>query len=122
MTLTREQILAAKRRQEVVAVPEWKGEVIISALSLRDRAEQLKELFELANLESGNPAYAEANRQWQLHLLARSITDAEGQPLFSFDDLEALAGIDPVPLSRLVDAAGLLNGFVPGATEDSAKK
>ncbi|WP_263146080.1 hypothetical protein [Pseudomonas sp. RIT-PI-AD] len=122
MNLTREQILAAKRRQEVVAVPEWSGEVILSALSLRERGEQLAELFALAKLESGNAEYAEANRQWQLRLLARSITDAEGQALFSIEDVDTLAKADPLPLGRIADAAVALNGFVPNAAEEHAKK
>jgi len=111
-SLTREQILGAKRRQQQVDVPEWGGSVTITALTLADRGRALTDLIRSGSDHEGDPAaHKEAFRDWQIRLLIRSILDESGEPMFGADDLAALAKADGVPVTRIVDAAGALNGF-----------
>ncbi|SEJ31589.1 hypothetical protein SAMN04244572_03514 [Azotobacter beijerinckii] len=117
--LTREQILAAADLpQKVIDVPEWGGEVTITGLSVRGRAEYIAEMSVLSHQEGGA---VRGMANVQLRLIAMSITDPAGTPLFTPDDVEALAGKSPEVIGRLADEATLLNKFVVAAVEADAK-
>jgi len=120
--LNRDQILNAKdRAQEVISIPEWGGDVMITALSVRDRSLVLSEWARLgtAQKDGGDPAVAML--EIKLRLVALSVTDAEGVPLFSLDDLTALATKSNQAIGVISDAAITLNKFFVSATEDAAK-
>lgn len=101
--LTRDQILAAGDLEtETVHVPEWGGEVQVSELSAARRV-MLQGL--------GDQAFAVA-------LVAAACTDADGQPLFSESDVEALQGKSPAALWRVAEVAIRLNKIGAQATEE----
>lgn len=121
--LTREQILNRKAgRFEVVAVPEWGGEVNIRALCVRDRAIIEADFVRLHRLiKSQDDSSVSHMTNLKLQVVALSVVDAEGVALFTLDDLDALAQQEPEAIGAIADAAILLNGFAAKSTEDAAK-
>lgn len=120
--LNREQILGAKdRAQETISIPEWGGDVIITALSVRDRSVVLGEWARLGNVQKEGGDTVGAMLDIKLRLVALSITDADGVPLFSVEDMVELATKSDGPIGRISDAAITLNRFFVSATEDVAK-
>ncbi|MFA5170425.1 MAG: hypothetical protein WC426_02585 [Sulfuriferula sp.] len=97
--LNKDQILAAQDLQrETVAVPEWGGEVIIQALS----AEQSEALVKSNNNNSDNFAVA---------LLALSLVDESGTPLFTTDSINELKKKSATVISALVKLCTKMNGL-----------
>jgi len=120
--LNREQILSAKdRAQETIPIPEWGGDVIITALSVRDRSAVLGEWARLGNVQKEGGDTVGAMLDIKLRLVALSITDADGVPLFSADDITELATKSDGPIGVISDASIRLNRFFVSATEDAAK-
>lgn len=120
--LNREQILGAKdRAQQTIPIEEWGGEVIITALSVRDRSLVLGEWARLGNVQREGGDSVGAMLAIKLRLVALSITDADGVPLFSDDDIAELATKSDGPIGVISDAAIRLNKFFTKATEDVAK-
>lgn len=120
--LNREQILGAKdRAQETISIPEWGGDVTITALSVRDRSVVLGEWARLGNVQKEGGDTVGAMLDIKLRLVALSITDADGVPLFSVEDMVELATKSDGPIGRISDAAITLNRFFTTATEDVAK-
>jgi len=120
--LNRDQILSAKdRAQEKVSIPEWGGEVMITALSVRDRSLVLSEWARLGAVQKDGGDPASAMLEIKLRLVALSVTDAEGVPLFTVDDMTALATKSNQAIGVISDAAITLNKFFVSATEDAAK-
>lgn len=120
--LNREQILSAKdRAQETIPIPEWGGDVIITALSVRDRSAVLGEWARLGNVQKEGGDTVGAMLDIKLRLVALSITDADGVPLFSADDITELATKSDGPIGLISDSAIKLNRFFVSATEDVAK-
>ena len=120
--LNREQILGAKdRAQQVISVAEWGGDVTITALSVRDRSQVLAQWARLAaeQKEGGDPVRLMSDIK--LNLVALSITDPDGLPLFTLDDVTALATKSDAAIGAISDAVILLNRFSVSATEDAAK-
>lgn len=119
--LNREQILSAKdRAQQVIEVAEWGGDVTITALSVRDRSLVLAQWARLAaEQKDGDPVRLMADIK--LNLVALSITDPDGVPLFSLDDVAALATKSESVIGAIADAVIILNRFTVSATEDAAK-
>jgi hypothetical protein len=110
--LTRQQILEADdRSQVIVKVPEWGGEVIISAMSgkMRDAWEQSlsKSDFSLENMRA--------------RFLAAVAIDEKGDPLFTMKDVEALGKKSGAALNRCTVAAQKLNGMTNDDLEDITK-
>lgn len=117
--LTREQILSAQDRpQKVIPVPEWGGEITLTGLSVRAQAEYIADVSALSAREGG---VVRGMATVQVRLVALSITDPAGTPLFSLEDVEALAEKSPEVIGRLADEATLLNKFVVKAVEADAK-
>lgn len=120
--LNRDQILSAKdRAQEKVSIPEWGGDVMITALSVRDRSLVLSEWARLGAVQKDGGDPASAMLEIKLRLVALSVTDAEGVPLFTVDDMTALATKSNQAIGVISDAAITLNKFFVSATEDAAK-
>ena len=120
--LNRDQILSAKdRAQEVLSIPEWGGDVMITALSVRDRSIVLSEWSRLGAVQKDGGDPAGAMLEIKLRLVALSVTDAEGVPLFTAEDMAELAKKSNQAIGAISDAAITLNKFFASATEDAAK-
>lgn len=120
--LNRDQILGAKdRAHQVIDMPEWGGEVMITALSVRDRSVVLGEWARLGNVQKEGGDTVGAMLDIKLRLVALSITDADGVQLFSVEDIAELATKSDAAIGAISDAAITLNRFFVSATEDVAK-
>lgn len=116
--LSREEILEKDdRKYDVVDCPEWGGEVRLSSIkgSQRDAYEQ-SVIEQRGNDRKMNLRNARAK------LIVLCAVDAEGRPLFTSDDLNALGRKNAAPLDRLFDAcqklAGMSREDVDKLTED----
>lgn len=113
--LTRAQILAANdRRTEVVAVPEWGGDVTVAEMTgaQRDAWEQSLVAKAGGGVDISNV---------RARLVARCIVDAEGQRLFSDEDAEALGAKSGAALDRVAKVCQRLNGLSDGDVEAARK-
>lgn len=107
MVLSRDQILAAHDCPTTdLAVPEWGGTIRLATLGANDRIKWEADAF---------PEGTVNMEQYLAGLVLRCAVDDAGQPLFTADDLTALANKNPAVLKRVFDAAGALNGI--GVTE-----
>lgn len=107
--LSREQILGSlDLATETVSVPEWGGEVIVRALTL---GQQLS-IQEQAGGDAGKDAAL---------LVSMSVVDADGNPVFTAADAEALAGKRASALNAILSAAFRLNQSA-ATSADSLKK
>ncbi|WP_186107247.1 hypothetical protein [Burkholderia gladioli] len=109
--LTRDQILAARDLEtEVVHVPEWGGDVRIGVMSGKAREILMDSLAEQQPLS-----------RFQALMLASTIVDDAGTPIFSADDVEQLRGKSTEVLVRLVEVAMRLNKIGQTAVEEAEK-
>ncbi|MBU9154207.1 hypothetical protein KTD28_06240 [Burkholderia gladioli] len=109
--LTRDQILAARDLEtEVVHVPEWGGDVRIGVMSGKAREVLMDSLAEQQPLS-----------RFQALMLASTIVDDDGAPIFSADDVEQLRCKSTEVLVRLVEIAMRLNKIGQTAVEDAEK-
>ncbi|RQM44751.1 hypothetical protein EHZ19_26985 [Paraburkholderia bannensis] len=109
--LTREMILAARDLEsEIVEVPEWGGNVRIGVMSGKVREDLMDVLAERQPLS-----------RFQALMLASTIVDEAGVPMFSADDVEQLRGKNTEVLVRLVEISMRLNKIGQTATEDAEK-
>ncbi|MBU9173982.1 MULTISPECIES: hypothetical protein [Burkholderia] len=109
--LTRDQILAARDLEtEVVHVPEWGGDVRIGVMSGKAREVLMDSLAEQQPLS-----------RFQALMLASTIVDDAGMPIFSADDVEQLRGKSTEVLVRLVEVAMRLNKIGQTAVEEAEK-
>lgn len=116
--LTKEQILAADDLpRETVAVPEWGGEVIVRTMSGWERAE-----YEQGCLDAAGADEKKNRRSMLVHLCARTICSADGQPLFTTEEVEALGGKSAGALYRVFKVALKLNGIGKDDVKELAKK
>lgn len=111
MALSKEQILAAKDwTSEVVAVPEWGGDVHIRAMSGADRDEFTKAIGE--QREVG---------KFEASLLALTLADEHGALLFTLEEVETLRGKSAAVLDRLASEAMRVNGMKAGSKDEAVK-
>jgi len=99
--LTREQILAANDLPiERVSVPEWGGSVCIRTLTAAQREEWEKQA-------------GDAKGKWQIRatLVAAAVCDEAGKPLFTANDVAALAAKSAPPIIRIFEAANKQSGI-----------
>ncbi|CAD6536405.1 hypothetical protein LMG27952_03144 [Paraburkholderia hiiakae] len=109
--LTREMILAARDLGfEVVEVPEWGGEVRIGVMSGKVREALMDVLAEKQPVS-----------RFQALMLASTIVDENGAPLFGPNDVEQLSDKNTDVLVRLVGVAMRINKIGAGATEEAEK-
>lgn len=101
--LTREEILAAADRPtEVVQVPEWGGDVIVSTMS-----GEARDSWEQSLLHEGKGKVNLKNVR--ARLVSRTAVDEHGQLLFSLEDVEALGAKSAAALDRCAKVAQRLN-------------
>ena len=106
MTLTREQILAARadRKPQRLEVPEWGGNVYIRVLSARDQ---------MSLSDSSKP------EEMPIKVLLHSIVDEHGERILQDEDFEALAGEDFPIIMRVFAFAAKLNGLSTKELEEA---
>lgn len=109
--LTREDILAAiaarKAAVEELEVPDWGGTVYLRRLSV----EALRATGFLDG--TGDPS------EVPLRVLAASVTDEHGSPLFSMDDVKALAEAEFQTVIRVFTEAARINGLSSAELEEA---
>lgn len=110
-TLTREAILQADDLvRELVAVPEWGGEVFVRTLTGKERDQLEASVVEMKGKK------AEANLvNLRAKMCALCMVDDEGKRIFGEADMEALGGKSAAALDRVFTVAQKLNGM---STED----
>lgn len=103
--LTKEQIeKASDRVAELVKVPEWGGEVMVGTMTGTERDE-----WELA-LCQDRGADEKANlANLRARLCAMTLQDADGNLLFSRDDIDSLGKKSSIALERIFRVARKLN-------------
>lgn len=106
MSLSREQILAARAKRKPVAleVPEWGGEVYIRVLSAKDQAELS---------EGMKPA------EMPVKLLLHTIVDEAGERVLLDEDYDAMMGEDFPVIMRVFAEAAKLNGLSTKELEEA---
>lgn len=103
--LSRDQILSANDSNLTrVDVPEWGGEVCIRALRLAD-------ILALKDTES--------DEQAAIQLLTLSLSDEEGNPILTAQDVETLANKNGRVIERLASLAAKVNGLTSEAIEET---
>lgn len=123
MLLSKEQILAAQDRKEViVSVPEWGGDVRLMEMSGEDRAHYMASIFKYGTNEKGEVTVEGDPTNSDAKLLARSIVDEDGNRIFTEDDIVALGKKNGLVLDRLSTEANKLNALTPTAVDDAAGK
>jgi hypothetical protein len=117
--LDRAAILGADDREyELVDVPQWGGTVRVRALSGTDRDRYLQSLYEVADDGSGNFKVSSVRLDGSsIRLVAMSIVDGEGQPIFSNEDVAALAEKNGAAIGRLNEVATRLSGLQKSTEE-----
>jgi hypothetical protein len=114
--LTRAEILARNGlRREVVAVPEWGGEVIVQEFSAAQR-----DLFEAAVIEQGK-GKKKTLANFRAKLAAASIVDEQGDLVFEVEDVELLGRQSARALQRVAEAAIRINALSTDEVEELAK-
>jgi hypothetical protein len=115
--LTKDGILGAQDFTiEQVAVPEWNGSVFVRGLTAEERDE-----FEGGSVSfagEGKPTPVLTNMR--ARLAVRCICDAEGNRLFSDDDVGALGRKCGAALDRITEVARRLSGLTKKDMEELA--
>jgi hypothetical protein len=105
--LNKQQILEAPDiKKELVAVPEWGGEVYVKGMSGSER-----DNFEAAIIERRGKATRVNLKNIRARLAAACICDEQGNPLFTPADVEDLADKSAAALGRVYDVASRLSGI-----------
>lgn len=113
MLLTREQIIGASDiEQEIVAVPEWGGSVIVRTL-LGSERDQLEESIVV---DEKRRTFADIRAKYA----ALSIIDEKGNRLFSFEDVAALSKKSAKALDRVFAVCQRLSGITKKDVEELA--
>ena len=115
--LTRDAILAAAAlRTEDVPVPEWGGSVLVRELRGRERDEWEASLA----VQRGRQMVPDVANM-RAKLVARCVVDAEGEPVFTQQDVNALGELSAAALDRVFEVASRLSALNPDSLEEKAK-
>ncbi len=115
--LTREQILNASDIQsEVVAVPEWGGEVTVRGITGKERDQLEASMMEI---KGKHMSVSLANVRAKLVQL--SVVDEEGKLLFAPADVQELGNKSALALDRIFSVAQKLSGLSNEDIEELAK-
>lgn len=96
--LTKEQILqAGDLKTQTIRVPEWGGDVIVKTMTGKERED-----YEVAVRGTNN-------RNIMAHLCATCLVGGDGKPLFTLDDVDALAAKSGAALARVFQVVLKLN-------------
>ncbi len=118
--LTKEEVLAARGRlkTETLAIPELGGEILVSELTSAEA-----ETLDAANypaLPDGSVKYKVEGHE--ARWIIATVRDGYGAALFAPADEQAVRALPHSIARRIIEAAKRLNGAVPDAVEDVAKK
>ena len=106
--LTKEQILGKKDlAEEVVAVAEWGGDVIVRCLTGQER----DELESLVVQEKGDGDRKVDLLNFRARLVALSVINENGERLFTLDDVVLLAKKSAKALDRVFNVAERLSAL-----------
>lgn len=110
--LSKAAILAATDLvTEDVDVPEWGGTVRVRTMTGTQR-----DAFGAA-IAADQKANGDKPSSFSAALVAACLIGEDGEPLFSGDDITALAGKSAAALERVAKVAGRLNGIGAAAVE-----
>lgn len=116
MSLTREQILAAKDLpSEPVHVPEWGGDLFVRTMTGVER-----DAFEQSLLSNRGKDKQVNTRNIRARLVVLCAVDAKGNRLFADDDAGALGKKSAAALDRVFAVAQRLNGLRDTDVEELA--
>lgn len=114
--LTRDAILAAAAlKTEEVAVPEWGGTVLVRELPGRARDEWEASLA----TQRGRQMVPDVANM-RAKLVARSVVDADGNLVFTQQDVNALGELSASALDRVFEVASRLSGLSEADLEEMA--
>lgn len=118
--LKKDDILqAVDIEREKVEVPEWNGVVYIGLMSAKERYQYEQYSLRQEQDENGYPNIDVYH--FTMRLLAATLSDKEGNILFSKDDIEELASKSTDVLTRLFDIAFKINFLCDEGIEEAAK-
>ena len=118
MGLSKNEILKAnKLPTEIVATPEWGGEVIVKTLTGRER-----DAFEVDMLgdNKGNKKLRLINIRAKL--CARVMIGDDGNRLFSDKEVDKLGNMNCIPLDRIYEVASRLNKMTEEDIDELVEK
>lgn len=114
MTLSREAILAkSKPSVRRINVPMWDDDVYLRDITVGERNEWAA--LRYAALEGDTLDFGKMVES-RVYLVAVSLCDADGKPLFSVEELKET--LRPDAVDYLANEAEKLNGLTAGAVED----
>lgn len=116
--LSRDAILAAEdRAYEQVDCPEWGGQVRLRSITGGQR-----DAYEASLVQQRGNSRQTNLRNARAKLIVLCAVDADGRPMFTEDDVNALSRKNAKPIDRLFDACrrlcGLSEDDVDKLTED----
>lgn len=115
--LTREQIFQVQDlSSEIVAVPEWGGEVRVQALNGTNR-----DKFEAAQIEFRGKERRVRLFNVRARLAALTIVDDNGNRIFTDEDVARLGSKNSAALDRVCTVAQRLSGLSDQDVDDIAK-
>lgn len=110
--LTRDDILKAEDRKiQPLHIPEWGGTIYLREWSAKD----------MDTFEKSQQKADEHNSKKRALLAALSVCDAEGNKMFSVDDIEQLGEKSTDALDRVLLAVVLMNGWDQESQEELEK-
>lgn len=116
--LTGEQILqAVDLKTEVVEVPEWGGNVVVSELMAADRDAYEQSMWN----DRGNGKLVANRVNVRARLVVRVLTSPDGARLFADEEADALGAKSAAVMDRLFDVAARLSGMEAGDVEAEGK-
>ena len=108
--LNKEQILAVKDIEEKkIKVPEWKGEILIKSLSSAERSEYYSFIQKRNKPGVG---ISEISGIYE-KLIVLGVVDANGDRMFSDDDIKKLGEKSPAVLTRIANEILAISGMGP---------
>ena len=118
MALTKEQVLAARLKTEIVPAPELGGEIVVSELTglEADRLDQA---------ESPLTASGKVEFQWAGHRarwIMACCRGADDKRLFDDEDLSVVSALPASLMNRLLAAAKRVNGETPEQSVEAKAK
>jgi len=115
--LTREQILTADDlAKELVACPEWGGEVYVRTMTGEER-----DRFEAVMIQDPEAEPSKRYEHFRARLVVLTICDEKGMPVFFLNDVAALSQKSAKALDRVFSVAQRLSGMTKEDVEALTK-
>lgn len=116
--LTRKQILDADEiKTEVVPVPEWGGDVLVSTMTAK-----MKDDYEASFTNIGDDgAITQVMENITAKLIAACVVDEKGEAVFASEDIESLGLKSSKAMNRVYLVAAKLNALDTQEIEETAK-